>query len=768
MMGKSRKQRDETMEINAMQKTSMRRLFLMIAVIILVILPLLFYNLYKIQIKDASDYQAKAIEQQTRDMLVSPVRGTIYDRNMVPLAISATVYTIVISPAEIGSDAEAEYIARNLSQILSMDYEKIHAKTKNKKSYYEIVARKVDKEISDAVREFKTEKRTKEFNLAGIKLFEDTKRYYPYSNLLSNVIGFTNYDNIGQYGIELKYEDIMKGVVGRIITAKNNKGSALSFYFEQYYQAQDGLSLILTVDYGAQEILEKNLDIALKENGCEEGVIGIVMDIKTGAILAMAQKTDYDLNSPGTIPDEILQEIKTHPVEEQDDLILEAMLGQWKNRAIQEPYEPGSVFKIITASTALEENSASLNSHYSCTGTWKIGSTTGHCWKSTGHGSQNFAKALQNSCNSAFVNMALSIGCKTFYNYFNAFGFTQKTNIDMLSEVTTIEGIHYHPYSVFSNPDLGGDVSLGTYGFGQTFKITPIQLITAVSAVSNGGYLMKPYVVSALSDSNGNIVEKFEPKVVRQVISEQTSKTMCELLESVVTIGTGKNAYVSGYHVGGKTGTSEKRDKAIQLGRDFYIASFLGIAPCYDPQIAVLVLLDEPTGYLHQGGQIAAPVVGRIMSEILPYLGVNAVYTEKELEDMSIEVPDVVGEDVAVAKSGITSKKFKVEIVGSGPKVTAQYPLPGSKIPSTSTIILYCGVEPNRNQVIVPNLSGKAYADALRLLSNHGLYMDASGALGFSTNNEFKVRTQNPGYGTAVTYGSVVSVEFYSEEDIGE
>jgi stage V sporulation protein D (sporulation-specific penicillin-binding protein) len=364
--------------------------------------------------------------------------------------------------------------------------------------------------------------------------------------------------------------------------------------------------------------------------------------------------------------------------------------------------------------------------------------------------------------------MALSIGAQTYYSYFNAFGFTQKTNIDMLGEVRPVEGIHYHPYSVFSNPDLGGDVSLGTYGFGQTFKITPIQLITAVSAVANGGYLMEPYVVSALSDSNGNIVEKFEPKVVRQVISEETSKIMCELLESVVTIGTGKNAYVRGYRVGGKTGTSEKRDKAVQLGRDFYIASFLGVAPCDDPQVAVLVLLDEPTGYLHQGGQIAAPVVGRIMGEILPYLGVEAVYTEEELADMSIEVPDVVGKDAAEAKKSITNKKFKVEVVGDGPKVTTQYPLPGSKIPSTSTVILYCGAAPNRNQVIVPNLSGRTYADALRLLSNCGLYIDASGALGFSSSSEFKVRTQNPGHGTVVTYGSVVSVEFYSEDDIGD
>lgn len=753
---------------NTMNKTSTRRMLFLFAVVALLAVPTLLYSLYKIQIRDAAEYQEMAIEQQTRDMLVSPVRGTIYDRNMVPLAMSATVYTIVISPAEIGSDAEAEYIAQGLSEILDMDYDKILKRTQNKKSYYEIVARKVDKTVSDAVREFKTNKATKEFTLAGIKLFEDTKRYYPYSTLLSNVIGFTNYDNEGQYGIELKYEDVLKGMVGRVITAKNNKGSALSFYFEQYNEAQDGLSLVTTIDHGVQQILEKQLAIAQEENNCAEGAVGIVMNVKTGAILGMAQTNNYDLNDPDKLPDEVMEEINRQPENQRESLILNALFEQWQNKAIQQPYEPGSVFKIITAATALEENVETLNSQFYCSGTWKIGSTTGNCWKTAGHGQQDLTKAIENSCNSAFVKIALDIGAQTYYNYFNAFGFTSKTGVDMMGEVGTVAGVHYHTYDVFTNPDLGGNVSLGTYGFGQTFKITPIQLITAVSSVVNGGYLMKPYMVSGLADSNGNIVQSFQPTVVRQVISEETSKTMCTMIEKVVSEGTGKNAYVAGYRVGGKTGTSEKRDKSIQMGRDYYIASFLGVAPCDDPQVAVLVLLDEPGGYLHQGGQIAAPVVGRIMSEILPYLGVKAQYTEDEIADMSIEVPNVVGADVSYAKADIENRNFKVEIKGGGDKVTAQYPAAGSKIPGSSTVILYCGVEPDTSEIKVPNLMGQSYEEALRILASYHLYLDASGAHGFASNSEIKVRRQDPAFGTTVTYGSVISVEFYSVSDTGE
>lgn len=741
------------------------RMLISMTAVFLVAIPVLVYNLYKIQVVEAADLQSKAIAQQTRDMLISPVRGTVYDRNMIPLAVSATVETIVISPAEIKDEAEAEGIARGLSEILDMDYETLLKRTTNKKSYYEVVARKVDKAVSDAVREFKTEN-----GYNGIKLFEDTKRYYPYSNLASAVLGFTNSDNQGQYGIEYQYESVLKGYAGRIITAKNNRGSEMPFYFEQYLEAQDGESLVLTIDYGAQEILEKNLELALADLQPACGVRGIVMDVKTGAVLAMAQKGDYDLNNPRVVTDEAARaEIDAASEEEKNALYLNALYEQWSNMLLNEAYEPGSVFKIITASIALETGAVSESSSFNCNGAVQVSTSTIHCWKSIGHGTQTFAKAFQNSCNPAFVKIAQTIGYKDYYDYFNAFGFTEKTGIDLAGESAPIRGVHYHTWDVFSNPRLGALVTLSTYGFGQTFKITPIQLITAVSSVVNGGYLMKPYIVGAYADSSGNITKTVEPTVVRQVISEATSKKMCTLLESVVSQGTGGNAYVRGYRVGGKTGTSEKRDKAIALDGKFYIASFCGVAPCDDPQVAVLVIIDEPpTTGLYQGGQIAAPVVGRIMSDLLPYLGVAPVYTDAEIANLAIEVPDLSGRSRSAANTTLKNKGLKAEFVGEGDTVTAQYPAAGSSIPGSAKVICYLGAEPDSSIVRVPDLRGKNYEEAQRVLESMGLYMEPSGAIGSGNQTEYKIVRQAPADGAEVKYGSVIKVEFYGVSNTGE
>jgi stage V sporulation protein D (sporulation-specific penicillin-binding protein) len=753
------------MKARAANNETILRMLLIMAVMLLVIVPVLIYKMYTIQVRDAADLQSKAIAQQTRDMLISPVRGSIYDRNMLPLAISASVNTIVVSPAEIKDEAEAVLIAQGLSDILGLEYDQVYKRTTNKKSYYEIIARKVEKDISDQVRAFKTEHR-----LAGIKLFEDTKRYYPYSNLASNVIGFTNYDNEGQYGLELRFESVLEGVVGRIITAKNNKGSEMPFYFEQYFDAQDGKSLVLTLDYGVQQILEKQLEIAWEENGCKEGVRGIVMDVKTGGILAMAQKGDYDLNNPRTIADqEKAAEIEAAPEDQREALRLQYMMEQWANRPIQEPYEPGSVFKILTAAIGMEEGKVGLNSHFSCGGSHKVGDRTIHCWKRIGHGSQTFAEALQNSCNIAFMRIGAATGNKTFYEYFQAFGLTEKTGVDMLGEIAPKRGIHYHTYQTFTDSRFGAEVTLATYSFGQTFKITPIQMITAVSAVVNGGNLMRPYVVQALADENGNIVEEYSPTVVRQVISAQTSNTMRELLEGVVSKGTGKNAYVPGYRVGGKTGTSEKRDKEVALGGKYYIASFLGIAPMDDPQVAVLVLLDEPSGALHQGGQIAAPVVGRIMAELMPYLNVQPIYSDTDLARLAMEVPLTVGGDKDWAQYILKQQGFtNVEVRGSGDKVTSQFPRSGSKIPTNSKVILYCGIEPEKNLVKVPDLTGKTYEQATKILTNRGLYISPGGALGAQTDEILTVKRQSPAKDTEVTVGTVVTAEFYGSAEVGE
>ena len=731
--------------------------------IILAIVPYVVYNLVKLQIIDADKYQEMAIEQQTRDLLISPSRGTIYDRNNIALAVSVTVDTIAVAPNEVKDGTEGE-IAAGLSEILDLDYETVLSKVMKKNTMYQLILRRAEPELADEVRAF-----VDETGFTSIKFYEDTKRYYPYANLFSSMLGFTSYDNEGEYGLEYKFDEVLSGVAGRIVTAKDNSGNSLSFYFEQRVDARDGYSLRLTTDVGVQQILEKYLEIAMEENGCT-GVVGIVMDVNTGAILGMGQKGDYDLNAPRDIADpELAAQVELLSGDEYNNAYLEALYSQWKNNAIQEPYEPGSVFKIITAAIALEEGTESAESTFYCGGHSDVDGTSIGCWKTSGHGPQDFKKALQNSCNCAFIDIALGIGHNTYYSYFEGFGFTEKTGIDMMGESSPVKGVHYHSYDVFSDVYRGGRISLSTYGFGQTFKVTPLQLITAVSAVVNGGYLMEPYVVDALVDENGNVVEQYEPQVVRQIISEQTSETMCAMIESVVSEGTGGNAYVAGYRVGGKTGTSEKRDKSILEGKDFYIASFLGVAPCDDPEVAVLVLLDEPTGYLHQGGQIAAPVVGKIMNEILPYLGVEAEYTSDELASMSYTVPLTVGGEIEWAKYVVEETGLEVKVVGEGDVVTAQYPISGSNVASNSTVILYCDAEPNKSEVVIPNLAGMTYKEAVDYVKMIGLYLDASGALGSANSSTFTVRSQSPdpSEGT-VTYGSVITVDFYTNDNTGE
>ena len=736
---------------------------LIILGLLFALVPYIIYHLVKLQIVDAEKYQEMAVEQQTRDLLISPSRGTIYDRNNIALAVSVTVDTIAVAPNEVKEGTEGA-IAAGLSDILGLDYETVLSKVMKKNTMYQLILRRAEPELADKVREF-----VSETGYTSIKFYEDTKRYYPYANLFSSMMGFTSYDNEGEYGLELKYDEVLSGIAGRIVTAKDNSGNSLSFYFEQRVDARDGYGLKLTTDVGVQQILEKYLEIAMEENGCT-GVVGIVMDVNTGAILGMAQKGDYDLNAPRDIADlELAAQVESLSGDEYNSAYLEALYAQWRNNAIQEPYEPGSVFKIITAAIALEEGSESVDSAFYCSGHSDVDGTSIGCWKTSGHGYQNFEKALQNSCNCAFIDIALGVGHETYYSYFEGFGFTEKTGIDMMGESSPVRGVHYHSYDVFSDVYRGGRISLSTYGFGQTFKVTPIQLITAVSAVVNGGYLMEPYVVDALVDENGNIVEQYEPKVVRQIISEKTSETMCSMIESVVSEGTGGNAYVAGYRVGGKTGTSEKRDKSIAEGKDYYIASFLGVAPCDDPEVAVLVLLDEPTGYLHQGGQIAAPVVGKIMGDILPYLGVEAEYTNDELDSMSIKVPLTVGGDRDWAKFVVEDAGLGVKIVGDGAEVTAQYPLSDSNIASNSTVILYCGAEPNKTEVTIPNLSGMTYKEAVEYVKLLGLYLDASGALGGANSSSFTVRNQTPAPSDGtITYGSVITVDFYTNDNTGE
>lgn len=728
-----------------------RTVFMMLLCGVFLFVPL-GMQLYNIQITQHDFYEQKAVEQQTRDTVITPARGTIYDRNMTPLAVSASVETVFIAPAEIKSDEQAEVIARGLSQLLDVEYEKVLAKTKKKNSYYETVKTKIEKELADQVRKFVIDNKLK-----GIHLEADTKRYYTNANFASHIIGFVRSDNVGAEGIEALYEPFLKGTPGRVIAAKNAKGTDMPFNYEKYYDAENGQGVVLTIDETVQHFLERHLETAMVENEVTERAAGIVMNVKTGEILAMATKPDYDPNNPRSVTDEeILKQMSLASEEDKNKLLREAQLAMWRDKPVVDSYEPGSTFKIITTAVALEEKVVSLNDRFFCGGSIRVPgwSQPIGCWKHAGHGSETFAEGVQNSCNVVFVNVGQRIGAETFYKYMEAFGFMDKTGVDLPGEAKGI----VTDYSTFSQ----SLVPVSVYSFGQTFKITAMQLITAVSAVANGGKLMEPHIVRELVDQDGTVTQTFEPKVVRQVISEETSKQVCALLESVVTEGTGKNAYVKGFRIGGKTGTGEKRDLPAEQRDGNYVVSFVGIAPADDPEIAVLVLLDHPVGKsknMRTGGQMVAPVVGRIMADVLPYLGVQPVYSAEELSGVDITTPSLSGMTRDAAVKLLNEKKLKYRTVGDGDTVTDQVPAVGAKVPNTAEIVLYLGAEKPEGSVKVPNVNGMSAERANAAITNAGLYMKATGATSTHGSSIVAVK-QNVAEGAAVQRGSVIEVEF--------
>ena len=570
-----------------------RTLFLM-AVFGIVAFIVLGIRLYKVQIVDHEFYESNAVEQQVRDTTVSANRGAIYDRNMNTLAMSATVSTVYISPAELilyGEEDKRMMISTRLSEILGADYNSIEEKWKDTDSWYKTVAVKIESDLADQVRDFKNEN-----SLKSVHIVPDTKRYYPNGNLASQIIGFVGVDNTGLEGIEAVYDSRLQGVNGRIVRVANEKGVDLPYSgYENYYDASDGNSLVLTVDDRVQHYLEKNLAQAIEDYQVQDGAMGIVMDVKTGAVLGMTSLPDYDLNNYLQVNEKTLTKIAEQNLgqEEYDKAVYDALLKQWRNRIISDSYEPGSTFKIITLAMGLEEGVISENDSFFCDGSVMVKGRKDpiHCWNRDGHGQQNLAQAAQHSCNPAFVNIGLKLGAAKFYDYIEAFGFFDSTGIDLYGEGSSI----WWTEDVFEDSTNHSQLAAAT--FGQTFTITPLQLITAVSAVANGGYLMEPYVVSRVIDENGNVKENHEPTVIRQVISEETSRRACAILETVVGAsgGTGKNAYVAGYRVAGKTGTSTDTITEAETGRKEYMVSFVGFAPADDPEIAVLVILDNPS-----------------------------------------------------------------------------------------------------------------------------------------------------------------------------
>ena len=704
-------------------------------------------NLMKYMLFDSSFYQKKATMQQLQDTEISAKRGDIYDRNMEVLATSATAYTVYITPQDIKDDDTAKLLAKGLSELLDVEYDKVYSATK-KTTYYEKIKTKVDQALANKVRTFISENKLG----AIVGLDEGSKRYYPNDNLASTILGFVGADNQGLNGLESYYDDMLKGVPGRVIAAKNATGADMPFSYEKVVDAQTGNSLVLTIDSYIQYVAEKYLEEAVSQYSCNERGCVIVMDPKTGEIYAMATKPDYNPNTPFTIYDaKTAEAIEGLTGDERTKAISDAQQKQWRNKAICDTYEPGSVFKIVTGSAAYEESKISKNSTFNCSGKINIAGTTYNCHKHSGHGHQNLAGAFQNSCNPAFIQIGQMLGTELFFKYFQAYGLTEKTGIDLPGEASTVAGVSYHDISTMSIVDLASE------SFGQGFNVTPIQLATAVCASVNGGYLVKPHVVKKVVDSEGNTVKKIEKTVKRQVISAETSKAICSFLEGVVTEGSGKNSYVAGYRVGGKTGTSQKLAQSNADGVKRLVASFCGVAPCDEAQLVCLVVLDEPNAPVVYGGTLAAPVAGKIFADVLPYLGVEAIYTEEELKNIDIAVPSAVGKQIEEAKRLFESSGISVKTVGNGEKVVRQLPSAGHLISRGGTVVLYTDDIEN-TKVTVPDFSGYSISGANSLASQHQLNIILSGVTG--ENSGATAYSQSIAPGEKVDMGTIITVSF--------
>ncbi|MCI8501380.1 MAG: PASTA domain-containing protein [Oscillospiraceae bacterium] len=725
-----------------------RRIFIVVVPAVAIAFCVLLGRIGMITIVDSDFYQGKASKQQLRDITINPKRGTIYDRNMTVLAQSATVWTVVISPGDISKDETREAVARGLSDILGLEYDDVYQKTL-KNNFYEVIQRKIESEKAEEIRAFVAEKK-----FTCIYLFEDSKRYYPYNNFASSVIGFTGTDNQGLYGIEAYYDEYLGGEPGRIVAAKNAHGNDMPFQYEKRYEPVDGYGLVLTIDEVIQHFLENALEDAVSVHKVENRAAGIVMDVNTGEILAMATKPDFNLNEPFVIADEkTAAYIETLTGDEKTNALSDARELQWKNKAITELYEPGSVFKIVTGSAALEEKTITLDTKFTCTGSFQVPGLEKpmHCWRLSGHGTQDFVGAMVHSCNPAFVAIGSSLGATKFCEYVNAFGFMEKTGIDLPGEAGSI---------VYQAEQMG-PVELASCSFGQSNKITPLQMITATAAVVNGGYVVQPHVVKQVLDQNNNVVETVGATVKRQAISSETSQTMRQVLEEVVTTNGGSNAYISGFRIGGKSGTAQKLDSDDDTS---YISSFVGFAPADDPQIAVLVIVDTPRDGNIYGSVVAAPAVSEVLKQTLPYIGVEAKYSEDELSKLEVSTPNVVDMDPMSAESKLSAAGLGSKKIGSGNKVVKQVPARGTSVSKGSTVILYTD-DTSEETVTVPNLVGLTVTQANTELTNRGLNIKFGG--GTTQRTGAVVASQSIADGTVVPKGTVISVTCIKNDETG-
>ena len=721
------------------------RSFVLMILMGVVMFVLLFFRLFDLQITRHEELQSKAVNQQTRRTVVTASRGTIYDTAGNILAISSSAETIILSPLEINNalnDTEnpvtwtKDSLAAGLAEILGKDAASIRKRMDNVKSQYELIQLRADEEVAAKVRAY-----VEENKISGVHLVADTKRYYPYGSLAAQVIGFVGDDNTGLYGLEAYYEEELEGQSGLVISAKDQAENDMLYTYEQYFAAKNGSDLTLTLDTTIQYYLEKGLEAMTDKFSAANGASGIVMNAKTGGIMAMASYPNYDLNDFLTVSDQTLQE----RIERGENTLADMQLLQWRNKALNDTYEPGSTFKILTLSAALEEGVVDKTTTVNCGGSVNISGYTIHCSNKNGHGLQTLVQSVGNSCNPAFINYGLRIGNEKFYEYMRSFGLMNTTGIDLGGEAV----------GVFAADSSFTQLDLACYAFGQNFTVTPLALIAAQAACVNGGYLHTPYLVERITDSDGNVTYRHDSTPVRQVISEQTSATVRECLEYVVASGTGKNGQVAGYRIGGKTGTADKG----QTGD--VVVSFLCFAPADDPQVIMLITMDTPsraTGTYVSGGNMVAPTASTVMAEILPYLGIEPSYSAEELLGMDTTVPNVIGSTVEQAKEKLKERALSYKIVGDGDTITDQTPAGGAIIPGKSTVILYASAAKPTDKCVVPHLLGKTPSEANTAATAAGLLIRFSGTTG-SESSAIRVLSQSIDEGTEVDAGTVITVQ---------
>ena len=737
---------------------------------ILAFIPLLM-QLYTLMVRDYDYYSRLALRNQTRTTRVTADRGIIYDRNMNILACSQSVENVYLDPHELKqSKADIPAIGQKLGEILNIDPQWIVEQAKDTKMRYKQIADRIDENTATLIRNYINEQ-----GISGIHIEPNSKRYYPYGSLASQVIGFTNASNTGSEGIEASYNSYLEGTVGKVITTKGNNEMDMPFSYENYVSSRQGNSVVLTLDTTVQACLEKQMELAIARYDVQNGAFGMVMHVKTGEILAMATLGGYDPNNYLEIADPEtayeLDKMKTEyllkPADSQafsngrkayQEYLYQAQLKQWRNRCISDGYEPGSTFKVMTMAAALDCGAITLDTPFHCSGSEQIPGRAQrlHCWRSAGHGAQKTPQALQNSCNLAFAHIALKLGGDRFYDYVKKFGILEKTGIDLSGES---KGVFFSKELV-TDTDKWGTASLTSGSFGQTFKLTPLQLVRGIAAVVNGGYLMEPYLVSQVMDVDGNIVLQQEPTVLRQVIKEETSQTMRALMQSVVEEGTAKNAQVAGFSIGGKTGTSEKIDVFDANGQRVQdkIVSFVGVAPMDDPEYIVLVALDTPsrsTGIYISGGVMAAPTVGAVMADILPYLEVKRNYTEEDAAGRQITVEDYTGLTLKEAEKQLKALGLTAQTVGTGETVTAQIPTAGYVVPGNSQVLLYLGEIPEERMVTVPDFTGMTRQQASDAAGLLGLYVLIAG----NTDLQAVVTAQSQPKDAQVPVGTTITLQ---------